>query len=730
MKTAYPQNSNVVSIRLYSNIPFDNTYKNHSLISEKFKYNNTQIYSGSGMAKEEFINRSKSALQPFYYPRYDLTGEFNFDFKNGLIGSITLELTPAQTNANYMRVKVGDATHGYEYYYYFITSINQSNVDTYVLTLECDVLMTYQDEFLDGMKDIPAFTSRKHCHRYTNNGLLPYCPDLKTGEDAFANVKPSLLNSKIQLNYENTYMKNIKDLVWLYICLDIKSVDESTINMLYTCQSKDYPLVMVAIPINVATITYSDLSLGHALTFENARLKSVITGLIDDGSVHGAKISPYPPFVISSGAVTTLDNSRNLAIRSSLFVIREDTTAKIYQMSIGGNLLIYGYWETIGDNKIKELLSNGALLVTTQNVVEYPYEGLKPSSFGITNASAPTINSNRYTDPKLLFSPFKKYKLSAQYANEGNEFYPELIFSENSTGDTNYFYFATTTSAYIGDNNFFTFLKTTTTHQYYRYDKIGLSSAVNYIMPCGTNALDIFNSTQAQSFYTSKVASGITSGLSLVGGIASIGIGAGMTIGSSGSLSPMGIGLMASGAMAIAGGTASVATTIASANAKIEDLKNTPDSVNVSGSNFITDNASAPSTYGLPYILVYDVTCAIKENANDFFYNYGYQVARECYFNTELKFDNSTANNVDNNMFGRTIFNYIQLNEDITNKINTDIPLVVKQKLSKIFNDGITLWSFFGNAKLWKGQGGYPLSTDNPDNWFMKCILDNTEYSE
>ena len=81
---------------------------------------------------------------------------------------------------------------------------------------------------------------------------------------------------------------------------------------------------------------------------------------------------------------------------------------------------------------------------------------------------------------------------------------------------------------------------------------------------------------------------------------------------------------------------------------------------------------------------------------------------------------------IDNNLFGRTIFNYIQINEDITNKINADIPLIVKQKLSTIFNQGITIWNFFGFDGLWNDDD--PSSTYYVDKWFMKHTLDNTEY--
>ena len=63
MKTAFPNLRSPVQITIYNNIPFDNTYKHHSLISNRFTYNGTAIYTGGSLVanvppKERFIDRS------------------------------------------------------------------------------------------------------------------------------------------------------------------------------------------------------------------------------------------------------------------------------------------------------------------------------------------------------------------------------------------------------------------------------------------------------------------------------------------------------------------------------------------------------------------------------------------------------------------------------------------------------------------------------------------------
>ena len=738
MKTAYPNTQTTCSIRLYSNIPFDNSYANHPLISDKFKYNNSSVYLGIHTqvdANEGFINRKDYSAtgNPYVYPRYDITGDFNFNFTNGLVGSVVLELTAEQTNANYLRLRVGSTN---DYYYYFITSITQVNFETYQLSLELDVLMTYQSEFLDGMKDVPVFTSRKHSHRYTDDGLVPFSGDLKSGESTFASVNPSLIKNRTTFKFKDTQMKKLDGVMWLYVCVDdgLQAGWSNIINdrFLYHVKGIRYPLMMVCLPLGVKTLTYQAKDGTYSKSFDNVKLMNAIRQLINDGSVHGCKISPYPPFVVDGNTPTavypniTLDSSGNLTIASKVEYLGNDNAMPTYKMTIGNNILYYDKTDVLSESAttLDRLIAYGFIAVGEQNDVEYQLQDFPSSYLYVVNALAPNVTKNRYLDPKLYFAPFRKYYLTAQYSGQGNQFYPELVYSKSSIS-TNYNYtIYSVSTAYIGDNNFYTYLGSPNgAFNNYKYDKIGLASCVNYAFPCGENALDVFNSTQAQSFYQSKTASGVTSGLSILAG-------AGMTVGgivltATGGGSPMGIAMIGGGVTTMAGGIAGMVDTIKSTQAKEEDLRNTPDSVNISGSNFITDSAIAESN-GLPYIMIYECDEVTKENANDFFYNFGYQVARECYFNTELKYD--YTNPVDNNLFGRTIFNYIQLNEDITNKINANIPHLIKQKISAVFNKGITIWNFFGFDELWNVAIQTPSASYYLDRWFMKCTLDNTEY--
>lgn len=728
MKTAYPNTNQPVKITLYCNVPFDNSYKNHPMISSLFTYNGSNIFSGTSNARELFLNiKSKESGVPRpRMPRFILEGEYNFNYSNALLSSLTLELTTQQTNANYMKVVCGT-----DIYYYFITSITQNNFDTYTLSLELDVLMTYQDEFLEGIKDIPVMTKRKHSHRYTDDGLMPCGADLKTGDSAFAGIKPSLIKQVHQFHYDDDEMKKLEGVMWLYVCCDDISVSEYEIDneyLIYKNNDKAYPLSMMCVPVNVNSLTYANTNNSHSKTWTRNDIINGIKKLIGEGKVHGAKISPYPPFT-SVGSGSVIYNNGDLTIKSSVSVVR--TFANLFElceMTLYGNYIVYARALTTqldGNAPIYMMLNNGFSVVSYQNRSNYEYENISNDDLGLTNSVRPSINDIRYKNPKLLFNPFRKYILSAQYSGEGCEIHCELLFSENeTTSDGYYFWFETISTGYIGDNNFYTsILSSTDTYDYYKYEKIGLSSGVNYIFPCGTNALEVFNATQAQSFYTSKVASGITSGLAVAGGIGSIALGS-IAV-SHPATALMGGGMLVGGITGVAGGVSGIVNSVKSTEAKKEDLKNTPNSINISGSNFITDDNIVGDMNGLPYLVVYECSKTTQQTADDYFYHYGYEVSRECYFNTDLYFENNpSVNPTDNNLFGRTLFNYIELSEDITDKINANIPLVIKQKISKIFMSGITLWSFFGFDGLWNDNITYP----NVNQWFMKSEYDNTEY--
>lgn len=737
MKTAYPNLNQPVSITLFSNIPFDNTYKDHTLISNKFSYRQTLIPTTISQYadQERFLYRRVSG-SGYVYPHWTLSGDFNFDFKNGLIGSVVLELTIEQTNANYMKVQCGS-----DKYYYFITSITQNNFGTYTLALELDVIATYTDDFLEGIKGIPVFTKRKHCKR-TFNGFA-YSKYYKNGDSTFGDVKPSLIEDKLdtELYYgsNTTIDSRFKDIMWLYICVPSNQLAK------YFIKGVENPFAILCVPVRmgeneqdiITNVRFEYFSSTSPNAFNyNISVRDVIQNLVGDGTYKSCKLLPYPPFTNCDNIDIELEqNFGGFGYTLSFRTLEEniftktivDSTHTRYDLHFGNNVL------RIREGTSSDIKYPNWLELYLQNDYVYNFDELFYQDFTISDVP---INQPRNTDPKLLFKPFKKYCISSA-SGEEQEFYPELLTSLSPfrNNDNQALYLSTIATGYAGDFSTFTYINEVQLRNSvigwanYKYGKIGLSTTMNYTIPVGENALEVFKSTQSETYYQSKIASGITSGLTIAGGVGSIALGVAGAVGSMGMSTPMSIGLIASGVGAVASGTAGVANTIKSTNAKIEDLKNTPNSINVSGSSYAHDIAMEINKL-LPYVVIYTCSDSVLHTADDYFYTYGYEVSRDTYFNLVI-----TGDNLDDvEILNRTIFNYVQIQDDITTKIRSDIPLIVKQKLSNILNQGITLWTFFGFRSL------YPLAsssthlspfeppTYNLDSWLFKHTLENKEY--
>lgn len=730
MKTAYPNLNQPVIITLFANVPFDNTYKDHSFISSKFRYSRQGTSTSlSRFAKQENFLYRKNANGDYIYPFWILTGEYNFDFTNGLITSLTLELTNEQTNANYLSISVG-----LDVYYYFITSIKQSNFNTYSLSLELDVIMTYGDEFLQGIKSNPVYTKRKHCTRYYDDYV--YSRYYKNGESAFENLKPSLverfvnanllLDNRVESEYGGDILTKFSDILWLYIVSDYT---DNTYN--YSNKEIRNPFTIFCFPINANIFFRDNDNNTYSVGFETGGSNQRNIGeLINDGHYKSAKISPYPPFTTLPNDVKVYgDVAGGLTIAGNF-----NLNSKRDSITFGNNILLIGNNIDSGttsssQNDIDKQLSH-SIVVHIQFDMNYDFNEMFYQDFTYNEVD---ITSNRNVDPKLLFKPFKKYCLTSA-SGEEQEFYPELLTSLSpfAVDDNQLLYLTTIATAYGGDFTTFTYIKeielsnNVIGYANYRYGKVGLSTTMNYTIPVGENALEVFKSTQSETYYQSKMASGITSGLTIAGGVGSIGLGIAGAVGSMGMSTPVSVGLIASGVGAVASGTASMVDTIKSTNAKIEDLKNTPNSINVSGSSYAHDIAMNINGL-LPYVIIYTISNITKNCADDYFYTYGYEIGKDCYFNSSFLSSDSLE---DDNIFTRTIFNYVQLQEDISMKINANIPLIAKQKLSNIFNQGIILWTFFGFRSLYPATATIPneSATYDLDKWLYKHTLENKEY--
>lgn len=698
-----PTSTNPVTITLYRNYPFDNSYKETCLLSTSFR---TQSYN-VGADKNAFLDLRKSTNNQFYFPRTTKTGTYNFAFGNGLVTSLILELTDEEINTNYIKV---ECTSTREVYYYFVTKITQKNESTYMLNLELDIFMTYGEEFLTTMNNKPVMTERKHCFRVDYDGL-PCTSDLTRGDKYFAGVKANIIEDvkKLELDIPDVDNTKLKNYNWCYV---ISKIRNELIDYGYKENGIYHSYIVYCFPM--VSLKYYRVVNGVNTLWKTIEPYDQMKVWSVNDNIYKITILPYPPFkdlgtnkILSQtdDELSLLIDENNITSSSSSIVgidIDSDKKTKFEIVTLGqlstipNHILLTGYGGEINYQDITLFEDNGDI-----------------------QESRPTISMGKdYGEYKLYLPPFREYKLRS-YADDGIIVHPELRF--NHIVDSNWRDFSPITiiSSNPDNTSYFTTLQVQDGDI---KDKNGLGTTYYYSLPTSYTALQHFLNTASAEYNNSKLISGINS-------IASIGLGAGVLGFGKGPLRKI------AGAGAIVGGIIKEVDNITSNYAKMEDLKNTPANLTTGGSTFTLDYAMALSTnmYMLPYVAIYKVDDSTFKCGSDFFYRYGYEVNRECFFNINLS-ARVTFN--DSKLFTRQIFNYIKLSEDISDKLialdetnsPSGIPLVVAQKFGEVFLDGITIWNFFDFTTL-QTKINNEHSVYNVFKYFRKSNYCNAEFN-
>lgn len=750
MAKIFPTNSVPVTLTLYRNIPFDNSYKHHSFIYNGFMYNGQ--YLNEDAKQEDFLNirfkRLASQGSTHYrYTRVTKTGDFNFDYGNGLTTSLTLELSGDETLSNYLKVSYTYEGNT-EDIFYFITSITQVNSVTYRLALELDVIMTFGNELVGGLSGIPVFTRKKHCFRCNSNGWIG-STDFQHIDSDFVNVKANIVESKKvflpKIAHASDDVNNtLRDIKWVYIAYsgEDNPTSYTGINN-YEHIKTIYGFRVLCLPLVPHFVVKGHVTNQPEWSIDIDVYES-LRKLIGNGAYKGAKISPYPPFndVYSNDALfnnisISFTRNTNDEITHMTFDTGVGNHSAYTVTASGGTGNYWGKGFCMGNNLFtvigkgdvtpnKDWSLSGFITINEENDDIYSYG--KPSVIEYT-AQTPSID-NTIKEYKLLFPPFRKYTLKTIY-DRGLELYPQIYYSDVfSTGESSKQWdFKTITTCYPFDYTYYTF--TPTMNRFNAFNNYGLSGVNNHSMPVGENALDYFNTTQANQYYQGKTAQAVTNALTILGSSALLGVGAYMG-------NPK---LVVGGAMGIASGVKGEIDVYSSINAKQEDLMNTPDTFTTGGSTFAHDLAMSEYDEGsgdvdmFPYLLTNVCGASLEKTAMEIYYNFGYEVNRCCYFNDELTTTiySTTKVGVDEHIFTRTLFNYVRIEDDITNKIRSaSVPLIVKQKLNTILNNGITLWTFFGFQSVWGDMveidSGSGATTYNVNHYLFKEEKDNAEY--
>ena len=677
----FPENLSKTEVTLYQGVPLSNTYLDHTFFGGgKFTYNGSPLSMGS---MEKFLNITEG--QYYVFPHLTLVDKnYNFNYGNLLVSQITLDMEQniEFLSANYLKLKItkGDTT---SVLYYFITNIKQSNGCNYVFDLELDVLATYEKDIMEALKNKTIEVERKHSHRFNSSGA--FCsPDILLGDLILGSIKSNLVEriekpiTKLSNNEDDD--ESLEGVIWGYFTYTSnETTDQSKISGL------PMPVLTFALPLNANLRIQTKTSVQPSITYNKLLQPSEIMNKIyDDPHLLAIKVSPFPPINFNGSSSAIRRIYRDVSVNEVKIIVNDAVSSSSDETIFNiGNTQFKAKLETIFTADVDALIMLNYGGTTDVSKAYFSYD------FPVVNNSSglPTITSlkSQVYEPKLNCSPFKKYMIKYQ-GSEGTEIHPEMIYGVSSVLTTTSFSgsLETFTSFYAGDGSFYTTLKPTgsigtTNFSYYKTLNIGEITNPIYNYITGTDAFKTWITTQMNSFITAKATTGALSIISIAGGV----------------------GLLASGnplgGLAVAGGLASGIGAIADSSSKVTDLKNTPDSASLVGGNVIHDYLMN-GEHLQPYFTLYTCDKATMDSALCYFYNNGYQVSRTCSFNTEIKYVNSGQ--IDENIFGRSLFNYIKTSEDISQKLiqGGKIPVICVNKISKIFSQGIRLWTLFGFA--------------------------------
>ncbi len=699
-----PTSISPVTITLYRGIPFDNNYEEHTLLSNKFKF---KAYSDStptniGNDKEAFINMIKDGS--YVYPRTTKSGTYNFAFGNGLVTSVVMELTGNEINSNYMKVVASDGLGNSETYYYFITGIIQKNEVTYLLSLELDVLMTYTDEMLESLKDKEIMFERKHCRRILKNKVDGV---IKTNvnnvcfnqESTFSQLKPKIVKNKKQLHFKGfirsgvDYGEYLEELNWIYIIYEQSNSEDY--DLLYRENEVVYPYKILCLPSKTIYFQFRGLN-DIEVELNPLRMYNSIVG---NSKIKKVIISPFPPF--NKGANFQFNKDGSNRIIWSVWNATLPQPANTIDFHSNNGVTDSIFRVVFSDN-------NNTKIATELTIIQgcgglYPYKD-NTTYFNVSEQSiyTPIEQDNEY---KLLIAPFRDIKMCSYYGSE-TSILSQLMFLKEYNQDWGKLNFYSVASTNAETNTYFNYCEIS------GYDlsiKRGISNSVSYNFPTGTNAETLYNQSSKSQYENSRVVGSITNGLKMVAGGLSIAFAPSVTA-------------KVAGGVAIASGVAGEIDTFSSWSSKMKDLENAPVTYNISGSSLPYDLSLSYSDNNnnlLPYIIEMGVIPHEEDMARKFIYNYGYEYNLESVFSTDLTRESDNA-------FERGLFNYVKIRENITSKlVSNDLPLVVAQKISEVFNAGIKLWTFFSLDFT------DPLTIDRViNNWFQKEKYCNSEVTQ
>ena len=649
---------------LKSRIPLNNSYEN--VISFK----NVESEDGSlfvnHITKENYFKSFDSEFNNLTYyqqmnVRYGdiIRTEIVYDFNK-----FTSEDVLA-SGFNYCHIRNTEQPRLPEDLYYFVTNMAFLNGHTARLSLELDIFTTFFDKITFDRSSI--YTKRCHCNRFNldSNGTFG-CEEALLGDKIDGQFGASILKNKTKLITTNNNL-------WLVVYFASNSlhgtyhvtavgtsnaVENTTNENIFTeVNNIPAPYQIGVIPINTINVPTGRTSgLSYGLNYEINGIKEIMKMLLTNPDVYSVQLSSFDftSFLsLSTSSDSVYINVSNQGLSSGKsYILGEDTTGAGREVAKGYILCL----KEINSLTLRASINLSDIIPKTGIIGYFPTLSLLKNMRTRIMGFEPKLYTNPYslftysraTDKENGFEPFQ----SGVTANF------QMVFTPNPLNNGERVYLTS------GDYSLF------------KSNYNGSSPISSSEIGVADSTYGEFISSQKNSFYTGVGISYFNNAMGIVGGIVDI--------------------ISGRGVNSVMTTLQQVGNTIAKpfeVSAKIKDLRNVPNKLAVN--NYDIYSVLGSTDFDL-YLNTWTMLDVDYYKAFDFFYRFGYNVE----MNRNVEFsstDYAIILSKDRGLFTRTLFNYLEVEDDIDDIISfnggTPLSNTIRKRFDDVFNRGVRIWN-------------------------------------
>lgn len=663
-------------------VPLDSGYENPILFKNvKNGFNGNALLTS--LSPLEFLSQYDNSVN-----NLDTYIKINFRYGSTLTTRVVVNLsflTPSEASTiydcNYCVVRQDENPKLPTMLFYFINSMSfEKGVSTITLDLELDVFTTFNKWSLDTSE---VMTARQHVDRFKNEATF-------NCEEA---LLPDIIDNQFNANIisKNEKLRN-NDYTYLMVYLSLNT-PRTQIDKVYC--DKDKPekgLICTNAWINKITsnsnITYKGFNLPYAVGFLPLNPDTAIKLKVEAINTLITKDYWYSNnyFIYDNETIEQLltNNAYVLAMQVVNFntpIINEidfKTTTDFELVA-----LKYTSPDTLGKDNIVPLIVLKNKEISTM-FHDQQYSKTKNEIFenfyGLDISLNTPLLKDKRLEPKLYSSPFAYFVLNGAS-------YKGMALEPLGVGNT----------LYINE----TFVPTPLVNGLYYTIESGIYSntKANYmtISPYLTNEIPTVNNKYQEFLATQKnsYAQGVT--MSYFNNALGLGSGILSTAISLNTGNPIGT---ASGVISSIQSATNLIAKPFEVQSKMKDLKQTPSKITSSNYDIYSVVGITDLSMRFNYVTMLDTE---QNKVFDFFYRFGYQVERETAPQITSNDITINTNNYANHpaLFNRKIFNYIKLDQDITNELKcpTGLSQAIRNKFNTILNRGCRLWNVTSTTK-------------------------------